>query len=227
MSEHFSPSGGFRRQVISLTVIAAAISAIAMLAGAFGNAPAASPHYGSPHLVASQQSGGAAVSAVVSGTPASVAVGDTFTFSIAATNHGGAPVSLKAEANELSRSAAVRLSSQGCEPLLQLERCELGSVAPGATSTVSITFRATATGTLDFTAAVRLVAPQEPVVAEGSARVVVTPTSTTPPPTSAPPTTTPPPSPAPPPTTAPSPPAPPPPPAPVANPQNQMPQFTG
>lgn len=225
MNERLSHFGRFRRHIGSLIFIAAAVCGMIILVGAQGNAPAASPHNGSPHLVASQQSGGPAVSAVVSGTPASVAVGDTFTFSIAATNHGGAPVSLKAEANELSRAAAVRLSSQGCEPLLQLERCDFGSVAPGATSSVSITFRATAPGVLDFSAAVRLVAPQEPVVAEGSARVVVTSTSTTPPPTSPPPTTTPPTSP--PPTTTPSPPASPPPTAPVANAQNQMPRFTG
>ena len=107
--------------------------------------------------------------AKVSGAPAgSVAPGDSFTYTISVSNGGGAEATNVIVRDTIPADLSIVSFSSACSATGQTVTCDLGSVAAGATESVSITVRATEDACPEVTNVATVTAGNEPSANTGN-----------------------------------------------------------
>ena len=145
--------GGSTRTILaSVPVVADADSKMTGIASIVGG-----PFLHNPRatVTSTVEATAADLSVALTATPSTLTVGDTVTFTILTTNIGGTPAGNVTVHLPLSPSLALVSSTGHCTGDSDVQ-CAIGSLAPAAWSTISITARAVVPGTGNVTATAQM-----------------------------------------------------------------------
>ena len=114
--------------------------------------------------------------AVVKTGPATGHVGQAMTYTIRVTNNGPATATGVTVTDRLPKNAGFGSASSGCspKPKQQLVVCTVGTMAKGATATITITVKPTTKGAFTDTATVSATSPNDPVSGNNTSSVTTT-----------------------------------------------------